>query len=79
LFGIADQESISSMFFALVFRTKVTFWQLFLLVKKALSYEKNRAKNVDEIDPRKILAWTACAKTFTPSLGIPYLGVSTPR
>jgi hypothetical protein len=33
------------------FNTKVTFWQLFL-VKKALSYEKNTQKNVDEIDTR---------------------------
>jgi hypothetical protein len=39
------------MFFARIFRTKVMFWQLFV-VKKALSYKKC-AKNVDEIDSWK--------------------------
>ena len=37
------EVSISSTFLARIFRTKVTFWQLFI-VKKALSYKKTREK-----------------------------------
>jgi hypothetical protein len=45
---ISYKMSISTTFFASIFCSKVTLWQLFL-AKKALSYEKNAQKMLMEL------------------------------